>query len=522
MERSVGRIVLTHLSGIQGRLTLFALLIVLLSSAAVSMVAFYHAREALYAQMGDAIREIAAATGADVERFLAERTADIRVIARSSVLTSPKATTAEKEAFLRLIEESYEGVYKAIYLTDATGQIVAATDRTRRSQADQEWFKQASQNQLYLSDVHYQLSLQEVVVTVAMPILAPDYKVVGVVAVHLRAQTLFDVVGTRQVGETGELFLVNQEGQIVAEGHASEIFGDVSHLAPVQAALRGESGSATDVSHHGEDLSLYGYVPLAGPQRWIALAELPSAELEAPINALAWRIGSVTLMVVAVIGGLAFLAGQSLIGPLSRLTQAAQQLSQGDYTTAIPEYGDNEIGHLANSFREMVAAIQARDKQVTEYAAGLEKEIAERQAAEAERERLQQQIAEAQQQLIRELSTPIIPIIQGVIIMPLIGTIDTIRSRDITRILLAGITEYRAEVVILDITGVSVVDSGVAAHLDKTIRAARLKGAHTIITGISEAVAETIVDLGINWSGIQTVRDLQTGLAIAVAKLRQQ
>jgi rsbT co-antagonist protein RsbR len=146
-------------------------------------------------------------------------------------------------------------------------------------------------------------------------------------------------------------------------------------------------------------------------------------------------------------------------------------------------------------------------------------DLTERKQAEAERERLQQEIIEAQKQAIQELSTPVIPIMERIIVMPLIGSIDSMRARDITRSLLAGISQHRAKVVILDITGVPIVDSGVAGHLDKTIQAARLKGARTIVTGISDAVAETIVDLGIDWSGITTLSDLRTGLITALAAL---
>jgi rsbT co-antagonist protein RsbR len=106
-----------------------------------------------------------------------------------------------------------------------------------------------------------------------------------------------------------------------------------------------------------------------------------------------------------------------------------------------------------------------------------------------------------------------------IIVMPLVGSVDTMRARDIMRRLLAGIREHRAKVVILDITGVPIVDSGVADHLNKTIQAARLKGARTIVTGVSDAVAETIVDLGIDWSGIETLSDLQTGLVVALNSL---
>ena len=133
-----------------------------------------------------------------------------------------------------------------------------------------------------------------------------------------------------------------------------------------------------------------------------------------------------------------------------------------------------------------------------------------------EREKLQQQVIDAQQMAIRELSTPIIPVLDGMIVMPVVGSVDTLRARDILRALLAGIREHRARVVIVDVTGVTVIDTGVANHLTKAIMAARLKGAHTIVTGLSDAAAETIVEMGIDWSGIQTSADLQTGLAHAL------
>jgi anti-anti-sigma regulatory factor len=156
------------------------------------------------------------------------------------------------------------------------------------------------------------------------------------------------------------------------------------------------------------------------------------------------------------------------------------------------------------------------EQQVRERTAELQREITKREQAQAESARLQQEVIEAQQRVIRELSTPVIPVVEGVIIMPLIGSIDTLRARDITRALLAGISQYHAKVVILDVTGVPLVDSGVANHLNKTVQTARLKGARTIITGVSEAVAEAIVDLGVDWSGIATMSDLQTGLRAAM------
>jgi PAS domain S-box-containing protein len=152
---------------------------------------------------------------------------------------------------------------------------------------------------------------------------------------------------------------------------------------------------------------------------------------------------------------------------------------------------------------------------------GIVRDITERKQAEQAKKRylLQREIIKVQKRALQELATPIIPVLDQIIVMPLIGSIDTLRAKDVMRALLAGIREHRAKIVILDITGVAIVDSGVANHLNKTIQAARLKGAHAIVTGISDAVAETIVDLGIDWSGIETLSDLQTGLRVALASM---
>jgi len=198
------------------------------------------------------------------------------------------------------------------------------------------------------------------------------------------------------------------------------------------------------------------------------------------------------------------------------LQQQIEILKQGD-THKI------EVQMLRKSGEQFAAILSLsllRDREETPIGMlGYSVDITERKEAEAEREGLRQEVIEAQQRALQELSVPIIPLMEGIIVMPLIGSIDSMRARDLMRTLLKGINDHRAKIVILDITGVAIVDTGVAASLDKTIQAARLKGAHTIITGVSDAVAETIVDLGIDWSNIETLRDLQTGLVTALQSL---
>jgi PAS domain S-box-containing protein len=146
-------------------------------------------------------------------------------------------------------------------------------------------------------------------------------------------------------------------------------------------------------------------------------------------------------------------------------------------------------------------------------------DITDRKRDEEERKRLQQEIIEAQRLALQELSTPIIPVMDRIIVMPLVGSIDTMRARDIMRALLEGISEHRASYVILDVTGVPIMDTGIVNHINKTIQAAQLKGAQTIVTGISDAVAEAVVDLGIDWSAVETLSDLRTGLIVALNRM---
>lgn len=113
---------------------------------------------------------------------------------------------------------------------------------------------------------------------------------------------------------------------------------------------------------------------------------------------------------------------------------------------------------------------------------------------------------------IRELSTPILQIRDHLLILPMIGIIDSQRAKQLTDGLLHAIRANRAKVVVIDITGVATVDSKVANHLIQTVAAARLMGATTIITGLSAEVAQALVTLGVDLTKINTIGDLQGGL----------
>jgi rsbT co-antagonist protein RsbR len=120
-----------------------------------------------------------------------------------------------------------------------------------------------------------------------------------------------------------------------------------------------------------------------------------------------------------------------------------------------------------------------------------------------------------QQQAMRQLSTPVLQVRERLLILPIIGLLDSARARQLTEQLLGAIQSKRAKVVVIDITGVATVDRTVANHLVQTVEASRLMGASTILTGLSPDIAQTIVDLGVDLTMIKTVGDLQGGLVEA-------
>lgn len=125
------------------------------------------------------------------------------------------------------------------------------------------------------------------------------------------------------------------------------------------------------------------------------------------------------------------------------------------------------------------------------------------------------QTIKQQQEAIRELSTPVLQVRDRMLILPIIGVLDSFRARQLTNQLLAAIRSSRAKVVVMDITGVPTVDSQVANHLVQTVEASRLMGATTIVSGLSAEVAQTLVTLGFDLSKLVTVGDLQGGIEYA-------
>jgi predicted ATPase/GAF domain-containing protein/tRNA A-37 threonylcarbamoyl transferase component Bud32 len=176
-----------------------------------------------------------------------------------------------------------------------------------------------------------------------------------------------------------------------------------------------------------------------------------------------------------------------------------------------------QVAQRTEQLRETNERLLSRTAELHDANDRLVRELNERERTEQARAALQEEVIRMQRAMLEELSTPLIPITDRILVMPLIGSMDRERAQHILATVLHGAQRHRAAAVIIDITGMRQVDSGVASALINTAGALRLLGTHTVLTGIQAEVAQTLVGLGIDLSRLVIRSTLQSGIVHAMA-----
>jgi len=243
-----------------------------------------------------------------------------------------------------------------------------------------------------------------------------------------------------------------------------------------------------------------------------ASADQTSSLLDAVTNTTIWEVMVIAALVIvaSVLWSLLFPAW--LMRPIKVLRETAERLARGDLTARAALQRHDELGVLAHSFDDMAATIQRST-------ADLESQYAHAIAAQATAEHAHQKIAEQlamideQRTLIREMSVPILPLSDSTLVLPLVGALDSTRIRQAQERVLDAIQGSSAHHMLLDVTGVPVIDSQVGLGLLQIVAAAQLLGCTVVVVGIRPEVAQAVVGLGLNLSNVVTRSTLQSGIA---------
>lgn len=190
---------------------------------------------------------------------------------------------------------------------------------------------------------------------------------------------------------------------------------------------------------------------------------------------------------------------EQMLERVADILLVVSDVGSGDYSARLASDlpAEHVLSTLYEGINQMIESLATEQKRSAAYQRELEEKLA---------------MIEVQRAAIRELSTPIIEVWDGVLCLPVVGVLDSTRSAEMTEALLSAIVEKKADCAIIDITGIQVMDTGTADHFLRMARAVRLLGASCFLTGINPSIAQTIIHMGVDLSGVVTYRSMRNAL----------
>lgn len=328
------------------------------------------------------------------------------------------------------------------------------------------------------------------------------------------------------------VIIFDTRGQVVAEhtlvrhDHHDHAEDDLQDHAEGEADEHEDASFALAVVQSGHQLSrsegdhidIAAPISINGQLQWVLISQSSLSHVNDVIGA------TIPGMLVAGLG-VAVLAGLLTIGitrylaaPLEVLAGAAHAIGRGELKLPPTTQRGVEVDALSHAFGQMIADLGNSQAAVTERQQALEartRELEQTLAELSESTAMRNQLSE----LMRHLSSPVLPVLEDILVMPLIGIIDLDRAALMVNSLLTAIEQYRARAVIMDVTGVPVIDAQVAHMLLQMANAAQLLGTQPIVVGIRPELAQTMIGLGVDLSQLTTLTDLQSGIHYALEQL---
>jgi anti-anti-sigma regulatory factor/HAMP domain-containing protein len=371
----------------------------------------------------------------------------------------------------------------------------------------------------------------------------------GAVIADVSRDRLAASLGRLGEEQTGFAFLLDEQGHLAATSKEGELAlagksipdGELSGvaldqvnptIAPIVADMHAGNGGSAVISLNGRP-HILAYAPI-GEVKWSIGLAVPLDEIVVDTSKTAAHLTDLagetrtyiilaSLAAVAVLGLIiSYVLRQQFMRPLTALVEATRSIAAGNLCPIEATRGD-ELGQLARAFNTMTESLSASRYDLTAANQQLELKIQDRTAdLNMAVTKLEETFANQQELLraLREVSTPVIPVVEGALAMPLVGQIDEERARNMTATLLGRIERDRARTVLLDITGVPVIDTQVAQSLIQMVSASRLLGAEVVLVGVAPEVAQTIVTLGIDLRGLHTAADLRSAVERLLARRR--
>ncbi len=494
-------------------ITLSALL-PLLSVWVLVLVISYRAEQESAERQQVALTDLAAE---DFRRFLFNTTIELQDIAENIAReTDPQTITTQELATFGLFRSSFAEI--AIYSADGQRRIANSRfgDPTLPvSLNGSQLLTDLSTRRVAFADpasftgtLSRKLAPQEIPrFRVATQLLSSNNQTLFLVA-DVSMQRIW--TSTTRIENAAEMrvLILSKQGDLIS---AAKIESLLEHPSMRELPLLGtEATVATYQSVFGEEV--LGVRTSIEPVDWILVVERPLEVIYANVGRLAVSLLLVIFIAAPIVIAVGWYVGKRIAGPIQKLYAGVTQFSQNP-TTFEPVILDtrDELASLAGAFNTMASGLNASQKRLANLNEELEAQVVSRTSE------LHSALAEVQAQnvaqerlldTVRRLSMPSIPITKHMVVMPLVGEFSADRANEISTTLLMTIEQERAKIVIMDITGVPVVDNIVARAILEAAQAARLLGAQVILAGIRPDMAETLVNLHIDLRTVESAATL--------------
>jgi len=503
---------------LQARLIRLLLAIGLVPLAIVSIISSFQTVRVVQQDTQNQLANLTTSVSDKLDRILFERYSDVQIAASTQVAVSmdpsaiadfmDRSIVLSRPFYRLMVVADLNGRVVAVNRLGPDGQLLNSQSLVGKLVVGERWFSAWQRNQTqrgdsYVDFVHVDPRVAQLyggsgyVMGFSSGIFDDSGALVGVWLNIFDWQVAQQILQEQETlaGQQGSpsvrLSIVNKAGIILAGGEAGDILRTRYQASPT--TLRAETISAGYSSYRGLD--------------WLVMATRERDEAYRPIYLLRLQIILATL--VSAVGVLltGILTARAISRPLQTLQQAAQTVAGGNLSTDVPD-GADEIGQLGAAFNHMTGELRS-------LYAGMEAQVVSRTAdLQATLDELRDSTA-MQQRLtntINTLSIPILPLSSQVLAVPLIGNFDQKRAMLLLSRLLQSVEEAQARAVLIDVTGLEVMDAAVAQLLLKMINALRLLGCQVVLVGIRPEIAESIISLGVDVRTLITHATLQQGL----------
>ncbi|MEI8166109.1 MAG: cache domain-containing protein [Chloroflexales bacterium] len=317
----------------------------------------------------------------------------------------------------------------------------------------------------------------------------------GVLLAKVRLRQVFDQITSLHFGPNSTVMLIDAEGRLIAHP-------DMANFANTTPPPAAAAGLATGLT--GEPvIQVRHSVSIGNLNLSIAAEQL----LDAADANMRQSLATAAILLVCIVGiaaAFALIAVNRIVRPIIVLAAATKRISAGDTSGQVALTRHDELGALQHDFNQMVENLRAQHAAISERTEELQTSL------DRQRDLLE---------TVAQLSSPLLPVWDGVVVLPIVGHVDAQRGAALTSALIEGVAHRRARVAILDVTGLATMNDEVVGILLRAAQAIELLGTHAMLAGVSAAFAQRIVANPVDLSTLESYRDLQSAIERAITRM---